>query len=167
MWTRRAAGPRGAAGGGWGEGFPRMERAGRCAQPGKMGRAESWGARSYPGPSLLGARRGSLGTIGFVPRRWRALCPRKTKGATSVRVGNSELCSGSWILSLAGKESGPWRYCFLLPRRPASFLGRDSWLGRSGGQTQRRSPFPSWSVASFPGLAIFIPDVAAEGAGVG
>lgn len=111
MWTRRAAGPRGAAGGGWGEGFPRMERAGRCAQPGKMGRAESWGARSYPGPSLLGARRGSLGTIGFVPRRWRALCPRKTKGATGVRVGNSELCSGSWILSLAGKESGPWRYC--------------------------------------------------------
>lgn len=42
----------GADGGGWGKGFPGMERAGRCAQPGKMGRAESWGARSYPGPSL-------------------------------------------------------------------------------------------------------------------
>lgn len=42
-------------------------------------------------------------------------------------------------------------------------------LGWKGAEARPRGGvfFPSWSAASFPWLAIFIPDVAAEGAGVG
>lgn len=55
LWEARAAVPRGAAVGGWREGFPRMKRTGSCAQTGKMGPrrgVRSWGARSNPGPNL-------------------------------------------------------------------------------------------------------------------
>lgn len=103
------------------------------------------------------------------------ICPAKVEGSVPQENQGCHGCSRwqlravQWVLDtvLGGEGKWPLALLFILPRRPASFLGRDSWLGRSGGQTQRRSPFPSWSVASFPGLAIFIPDVAAEGAGVG
>lgn len=35
-----------------------------------------------------------------------SLCPRKTKGARDVSFGSSELCGGSWILSL--EREGRW-----------------------------------------------------------
>lgn len=145
-----------------------MERAGRPLCAGwEDGAHGELGCEELPWSQPLGARRGSLGMIGFVPRRWRSPRPRKTEGARGVSFGSSELCTGSWILSLPRK--GRWPLALLFSPASPDLLASsgDSWLERSGGQTQRRSPFPPWSVASFPGLAIFIPDVAAEGAGVG
>lgn len=50
-----------------------------------------------------------------------SLCPRETKGARDVSFGRSELCSGSWILSLA--REGRWPRVLLF-----SPVSRICWL---------------------------------------
>lgn len=86
LWEARAAVPRGAAVGGWREGFPRMERTGSCAQAGKMGPegACGVGVRVTLVPAFRCLER-EVGADGICPANVEvSLCPRKTKGARGV-----------------------------------------------------------------------------------
>lgn len=81
---------------------------------------------------------------------------------------------GVGAASEPGVLESPARCCPDLPTdTPARLLctgrGQPSPPGAAGGRGQARSgsPYPPWSSAFFPELAIFIPNAAAEGAGAG
>lgn len=112
LWEARSAVPRGAAVGGWREGFPRMERTGSCAQAGKMGPEGACGV-GVRVTVVLAFRclEREFGADRICPAKV-SLCPRKTKGVRGVSFGSSELCSGSWILSLEREGRWPWVLLF-------------------------------------------------------